>query len=224
MTAQEVCARIQISEVLRYAGCRAIDEKMKSAAGMCIEEISSVIRPRMISKTCRIVHTPQGSLFDDTLLIPGNDLVRLLNGCEQAVLFAATLSAQIDTYIRKAEILDLSHALFLDSSATAAVEAACDLFEEEIKEQYPSMTLTMRYSPGYGDVPIGVQEAFLSFLDAPRKIGLCATASSILTPRKSVTAIIGLSKTVQPQKRRSCETCNLRERCQFHQKGDFCGR
>ncbi len=224
MTAERVCARIPLSEVLRYAGCHGHDERAEQMAENSIRSLSSVIRPRMISKICRVMQTPNGCLFDNALLIPGNDLSVLLNGCTQAALFACTLSAPTDAFIRKAELFDLSNALFLDSCATAAVEVLCDLFEEELQEQYPDLKRTMRYSPGYGDVPLSVQEPFLAFLDAPRKIGLCATDSSILTPRKSVTAIIGLSNTTVSHNKRSCETCNLKDHCQFRQKGDFCGR
>ncbi|MBM6921146.1 methionine synthase [Phocea massiliensis] len=224
MTAERVCTRIPLSEVMRYAGCHGHDERAEQMAADSIQALSSVIRPRVVSKVCRVTQTPDGCLFDDALLIPGNDLSALLNGCDQAALLACTLSAQTDAFIRKAELSDLSNALFLDSCATAAVEVVCDLFEEELQSRYPDMKRTMRYSPGYGDVPITVQEEFLSFLDAPRKIGLCATASSILTPRKSVTAIIGLSKTEVSHAKRSCETCNLKDHCQFRQKGDFCGR
>ena len=64
---------------------------------------------------------------------------------------------------------------------------------------------------------------FLTLLDAPRKIGLCATDSSILTPRKSVTAIIGLSNHPIEKPKKNCATCRMRDRCAFRKKEEHCG-
>ena len=68
------------------------------------------------------------------------------------------------------------------------------------------------------------QAAFLALLDAPRKIGLCATGSSILTPRKSVTAVMGVLE--DPSARpaggcgKGCRSCSLRGRCPYEKKED----
>jgi cobalamin-dependent methionine synthase I len=52
-------------------------------------------------------------------------------------------------------------------------------------------TLTMRYSPGYGDWNLDVQPEILATLDSGR-IRLTSNISHILIPEKSVTAIIGI--------------------------------
>ena len=51
-----------------------------------------------------------------------------------------------------------------------------------------------RFSPGYGDVPISVQKEFLDSLDAGRRMGILLSESYLMSPSKSVTAIIGLEK------------------------------
>lgn len=53
--------------------------------------------------------------------------------------------------------------------------------------------LTGRYSPGYGDWPITVQPLVAAALDTARRAGLCVTDSNLMTPRKSVTALLGVS-------------------------------
>ena len=70
------------------------------------------------------------------------------------------------------------------------MEQVCDQVEQEIESQFPGCSFPFRFSPGYGDLPLELQGELLHLLDAPRKIGLCASASHILTPRKSVTAIL----------------------------------
>ena len=60
-------------------------------------------------------------------------------------------------------------------------------------------------------------------VNAQKFIGLNATGNNILTPRKSVTAIIGLSENEISKGRRGCACCNMREVCQFRKRGDHCG-
>ena len=59
-------------------------------------------------------------------------------------------------------------------------------------------------------------------VDAVRRIGLHMTPGDLMVPRKSVTALLGVGAAAE--KRRSCETCALRETCQFTRGGRHCGR
>ena len=137
---------------------------------------------------------------------------------------AATLSAGVDGLLRQSQLRDLGRSLVLEACATAAIEEVCDRGEAMIRGQYPGRVLTSRYSPGYGDLPVTVQGAFLALLDAPRRLGLCATGSSILTPRKSVTAVIGVREAGAgtPEDGRGCAVCRLRESCPYRKAGTVC--
>jgi hypothetical protein len=57
-------------------------------------------------------------------------------------------------------------------------------------------SITWRFSPGYGDLPLDTHINLLGALDTSRKIGLTVSRSLILIPSKSVTAIIGVTKKV----------------------------
>ena len=63
------------------------------------------------------------------------------------------------------------------------------------------------------------------WLDAGRKIGLSASASGMLTPIKSVTAVIGILPpgTDAPKARPACAICPLSKTCPLKRKGVFCG-
>ena len=105
----------------------------------------------------------------------------------------------------------------------AAVEQMCDQIELELQGHFPGCSFPFRYSPGYGDLPLELQNPLLDLLDAPRRVGLCASASHILTPRKSVTAILGAADgPIQPTVR-SCLGCPARESCQYRKSGGHCG-
>jgi cobalamin-dependent methionine synthase I len=81
--------------------------------------------------------------------------------------------------------------LMLDAVATAMIEENCDHLEEDIRENMRGYTLTMRFSPGYGDLPLALQPQILAALDAARRIGVTCGPALIMTPMKTVTAIIG---------------------------------
>ena len=83
--------------------------------------------------------------------------------------------------------------------------------------------LTSRYSPGYGDLPIAMQNEFLEILQAKKTIGLSVTSSNILIPRKSITAILGIIDEKNKEDELSCKDCNKNDSCNFT-KGDVeCG-
>ena len=52
-------------------------------------------------------------------------------------------------------------------------------------------TLRMRYSPGYGDLPLEAQRPLLAALDAARQAGITLSSALLMMPSKSVSAIIG---------------------------------
>ena len=83
--------------------------------------------------------------------------------------------------------------------------------------------VTGRFSPGYGDLPIDLQRDLLALCDAPRRIGLSATPSNLLTPGKSVTALLGISAHPVSGRARGCGTCRLSADCPYRKRGTHCG-
>ena len=84
-----------------------------------------------------------------------------------------------------------------------------------------NLHITTRYSPGYGDFAIDNGAEILNVLDAYKKIGLSITENSIMLPRKSVTALIGLSKTLSSKKHSGCASCKNID-CEFRKDGGSC--
>jgi len=54
--------------------------------------------------------------------------------------------------------------------------------------------LTSRFSPGYRDLPLTLQREIFTLLEPSRRIGLSLNASLLMSPSKSVTAIVGITK------------------------------
>ena len=82
--------------------------------------------------------------------------------------------------------------------------------------------MTSRFSPGYGDFPLDYQRELLALTDAPRKIGLMVTSGSIMVPRKSITALIGIAGHPVTGRLASCDECLLRAECPFLKEGQHC--
>ena len=201
-------------EVLRYLGCPGTEDPATLAlVEGCSARLLAAARPKWTYRVFDLAVQTDGVRLDCGLLLPGRDLAAHLRGCSRAALLAATLSAPVDALLRRAQAEDLAAAVALDCCATAAVEAVCDLAEAEIRARFPGCSFPFRFSPGYGDLPIELQDPIL-----PRRVGLCATDRHILTPRKSVTAVLGISDgEISPQKR-GCASCTFRDRCKFQCK------
>ena len=137
---------------------------------------------------------------------------------------AATLGAQVDALIRRAQVRDMEQALWLDAAASAAIEEVCDTAQRQIAEQL-GQSLTHRFSCGYGDLPLSIQPQLCTLLDSAKSIGLSVSHSSMLTPVKSVTAILGIlpAGTVASAPK-PCTICHLKENCVLRRKGVFCGK
>jgi cobalamin-dependent methionine synthase I len=72
------------------------------------------------------------------------------------------------------------------------IEALCDVVCAELKEIYGSVG--DRFSPGYGDFSLTAQRDIFTMLGCEKRIGLTLNDSLLMSPTKSVTAIIGLKK------------------------------
>jgi 5-methyltetrahydrofolate--homocysteine methyltransferase len=202
-------------EALRYLGYRGNppDEATAALIDKGYKALCDTVSPHYCHKIV--------AKEDAGALIKGNDIVKHLDKSERVIFFAATLGSGADKLIRTAEITNMAYALVLDALASAMTEEFCDTSENELKTLYGGH-FTWRYSPGYGDYPIELQPDIIRFLNADKLIGLTATESNILIPRKSVTAVIGVSEHEQDSGVRSCATCNMRETCKFRRNGTNC--
>lgn len=185
-----------IKEVLRYLGYRGNpgDEQVLKTIDSCIAELSRASSPRSLSQ-------PFAVSFQDSAVLLGNlkieskDLLGHLDGCKEAVLFAATLGTQADFLLERTSKMDMSRAVVLQACAAAMMESYCDDCERSLAKEAAQRELFLRprYSPGYGDFSIQHQHDLLRILGSQKKIGLTVTDGCMLVPTKSVTAVIGLT-------------------------------
>ncbi len=137
-------------------------------------------------------------------------LMKNLAGCEEVVIFAATVGLEMDRLIRRYTSLSPAKALFFQAIGAERIESLCDAFCEELREK--GLQLHPRFSPGYGDFPLEVQKDIFRVLDCPRKIGLSLNESLLMSPSKSVTAIIGIGGKAEAENK--CSACGKQD-CQY---------
>lgn len=121
--------------------------------------------------------------------INSKSLVNHLSECKKIVLFASTVGMSLDLLVNRYTAISPSLALCIGAVGTQAIESVCDSFCSDIEKEYGECK--SRFSPGYGDVPLSLQKDIFNVLDL-KKIGLTLSESLLMTPRKSVTAIIGV--------------------------------
>ena len=117
-----------------------------------------------------------------------------LEGCDEIILFACTAGAEMDRRIARAKLSSPAKALLMHAIGAQQVEGGCDRLCRQLAEQFPDKQLTDRFSPGYGDLPLEMQKDVMTALDCGRTVGITLTDSLLMTPSKSVTAIIGMKE------------------------------
>ena len=196
-------------ECLRYADTtpQHISEEESALFESCWKEAEG----KLTYKVCwgRFpVKKEENSLDFGFAKIHSKALMKNLEGCEEVIVFAATVGLELDRLIRRHTSLSPAKALFFQAIGAERIESLCDTFCEELKES--GLQLRPRFSPGYGDLPLDLQKDLFRVLDCPRKIGLTLNESLLMSPSKSVTAIIGIGSGEKEIKNK-CSTCEKKD-------------
>ena len=201
--------QISLREVLHFLGWHGspLEPQWISTLHALCERVNKEIHPRVIFR--RFPIESGGRLQGTSWAAQGEDARALLASCEEAVLFAATLGAESERMLLREQTVAAEGALLLDAVLSAAIVESQLRREAEASGKY----LTDRFSPGYGDMPLEQSKGICRVLSADKNIGLTVSQSGIMIPRKSVTAVMGISKTPVPRRPSGCEGCSARATC-----------
>ena len=195
-------------EIVRYMGARELTEELDALLEECLREAERVLRYAVCWREIPVsaaAHTVDLGFA----AVESVSLAKQLAGCRRAVLFAATVGLELDRLIARYSRLQPVKALIFQAIGAERVEALCDAFCGDIRRQVQVCggCTRPRFSPGYGDVPLALQRDIFRALDCSRKIGLTLNGSLLMTPTKSVTAIIGVGDGVQQPDKEKCSVC-----------------
>lgn len=198
-------------EAVRYLGYgrHAVDDKTLNLIRDSFRELDQTAKPRFVYRIFELETDGEKMVKIGQLCAGSRNLAKNLKGCSRAVMLGATLGIEVDLLMRRYSLTEMSKAVVLQACAAAMLEEELDLWQEDLSEKMRAegYYLRPRFSPGYGDFDIAFQEDFLRMLDCAKKIGLSMTDGNMLTPSKSVTALIGLSKERRNCHRTGCEAC-----------------
>ena len=113
------------------------------------------------------------------------------------VYLCGTLGAAFDQWQRSRAAVSAAEAYEAQVFGLNEVEKLMDRLEAEAKAEVEASgeeRLLPRRSPGYGTMPLEMSQEILDILDATNRIGVALTASRLLVPTKSVTAICEIVK------------------------------
>ena len=88
--------------------------------------------------------------------------------------------------------------LAADAAGTAAVEELCDELcrRLEKKSNDAGECTISRFSAGYGDLSIEYQKDIVNLLEPKKHIGVSLSMGGMMTPTKTVTAIVGIKNKI----------------------------
>jgi len=207
------------SVICRYMGYNGpADTQLETLIVSCLEKLASVSTPHYVTTqlSCKVAGN---CVTIGELDIESSGLAVHLCNCTQVYLFAATLGAVVDRLISQRVKIDSTEGLCIQACAAAQIEDYCNSIEQEIslsiKDQ--GLYLRPRFSPGYSNFNIAHQTDILRILQAYKRIGLTETKAHMLTPLKSVTAVIGVSSEMTKCTLNKCADCTTTD-CSYKLK------
>lgn len=186
-------SRRDIARHLGYKHIEDLDEVTAARIEDCIKEVESASEYKRVYHTFPIIWDIDSCEFAG-IKIYSEDLRKNLKCCSEAVMLAVTIGPAIDRLIRRAEVTDVSKAVILQAVGAEVVEAYCNQVNDVIKADMEAKGYSVRprFSPGYGDLPLELQQEFERVLQMRKNIGISLSDTNIMTPSKSITAVIGV--------------------------------
>lgn len=205
----------RMREAIRYLGygkC-AVDDRTLALIEDSFRELEQVAGAKDIYRIFELQHPEEDRIQIEKMNIESRNLAKNLRGCREVIVYGATLGCGVDMLMKKYSLTDMPRAVVMQACAAAMLEEFCDGRQREIEAQLSGdgKHLRPRFSPGYGDFSITHQGELLRMLDAAKKIGLTMTDSMMLTPIKSITAVMGISTTEESCSIEGCEACDKKD-------------
>ena len=189
---------IDEKEILRDAGVakNAESNDIAPLLSECLKEALPLITYRLCYAEYPI--KAEGETLDLTFIqTKSKSLQKNLENCHSVILFAATLGISLDRLIYKYSHISPAKALLFQAIGAERIEAICEAFMRELEAEKSAKgeKIRPRFSCGFGDFPLSAQKDIFGALGCQKLLGISLGENLIMSPTKSVTAIVGISKT-----------------------------
>lgn len=183
------------SEALRYLGARQDDKDAGILVDMAYLKLRNEVQARYVLQKYDCTVDEDGVTLACGVRFTSRALASHLAGCSQLLLLGATLGSRVDIAIRRLAMLSVAEGAAAQAVAAALIESYCD--EVQAGADTGSLKQRPRFSPGYADWNLHEQKLLFQVLECEKRIGLTLTDGLMMAPSKSVTAVIGLSESVE---------------------------
>ena len=208
---------IRTKEAVRYLGYgnRAIDEQTAEMIQDSFKELEDVSDVKFIYRIFEISEMNSDELKIGTIKVQSKNLCKNLHGCHAAIVFCVTLGLGVDMLMKRSAVTNMAKTAVLQACAATLLEEYCDNIQKDLANMLEHTEyLRPRFSPGYGDFSVTYQKELLRIMDATKRIGLGLTEGYMLTPTKSITALIGITREKIECHTSGCEVCTKTD-CTF---------
>ena len=211
-------------EIARYLGYRGQepDEQVTGKLQDVMDSLMPLIEPRQIHRFFDLKRQgceEEGELITiEGMQIRSRSLSRNLKDCDRVCLMAATIGLAPDRVAARASAAGkMSDTVIIQAVGAALIEAWCDEVNDNIHREaaVDGYFTRPRFSPGYGDFALEHQVQVFRILGVQKRIGVTLTDSLLMVPTKSVTALIGLSRTDAGCTLPGCESCEKAGDCLY---------
>lgn len=190
---QYFTGEINRREVFRYAGVSSPDETHESL----LDSVACELGERILGKCAYTVIDPSEDRAEliGRMAESSHDFAKYCLEARLYLVFVCTAGYGIDSLIRRYNITSPARALMLNAYGAERAERVADALCEEIILQYSPLgySAKSRFSPGYGDLSLDFQRDIFALLDPTSTIGVSLGKSMIMTPSKSISAIVALT-------------------------------
>lgn len=157
----------------------------------CRKALLGEIRAKYSACRCRVSYPEENKIDLGFGAFESADLYKNLSCCTEVFVMALTLGVGVDRLINKYSLTSVSKCFIADALASAYAESLCDYVAKELRG---SLCCRPRFSAGYGDLSLDIQPYLLELVDAKRLLNITLSEGLLMTPKKSITAIMGIEK------------------------------
>jgi hypothetical protein len=213
---------IDVDAVLRGQGAdpeiiRSRSPRLVDIAGKALEQSLHLLEPRVLVEELEVIRFQHESLElaggkkITGPLVPGH-----LVGAQSVVVAVCTIGDQIDGYASRVMEEDIVLGLAVDGVGSAAVEALANAVcrQVELNAGEKDMQTTIPLSPGMIGWSVEAGQPVVFDLVDPAQIGVSLTPYFLMTPRKTLSMIIGIGPSISSGAR-ICDYCAMRETCRY---------
>lgn len=195
ITAVEIYEKMGYGDALPDADVQAETERM-------ISRVKDILRPQFSFFITKATLDEENNLLTTgyATMDIGRIISRQLRGSSAFAFFVATAGMEFEHLQEQLKTEgDMVSIFIADAMGSVIAEKTADCMEQALQQTLASSGLkhTNRFSPGYCGWHVSQQHLLFSHFPTPQPCGITLSESSLMTPIKSVSGIIGIGATVR---------------------------